>query len=269
MSIPLDKILEAAKRSGFDAELKVASALSAKRWTATQSVYYLDNDEKKGRELDCYAYRIFYERDTKPEVNCHINFCIEVKKTECPFMFFSSSPGVVEPGRGFATINWLNRIDNKILPYKSIERRKPLGDTERIARSYCSFKDNKTDQIKGGILSALKGALHYKTNCNERESDVSHDICFFVPMLVVDGEIYECYFETGSAELKAQRVETLVYMQHYLSEHYGKVSNRVVVTTLDHLPVLLEEYEDWGLDMLQTLEARRSLYGTCIEETST
>ena len=234
--------------------------LSKAGWSVDQNVYYIDKDEQKGRELDIHAYKSFHHTTTKPEVTCYIQLCIEVKKTTDPFIFFSNRAKKYEYGSGYSLFNWKNKVSNKVLSYKDIEKFRPFAAPSLIARSYCSFKDGKTQQIQGGILSAVKGAFHYKEECNETYSDYSRDICFFLPVLIVDGPLYECYFEDGSNELTAEPEDTLVYMQNYLSSNYGSISSRVTVITPSALPAYLKACTDWGAHMHSVMIENRDAF---------
>lgn len=98
--------------------------------------------------------------------------------------------------------------------------------------------------------------MHYVSECNEAYSELSHDVFFFLPILIVDGPVFECYFEKGSSDLKAGEVNELVFMQNYLSPSYGRVTTRVTVLTLSALAGSLVAYEQWGLHMIQTMRAR-------------
>lgn len=80
MSIPLEKIVEAAGKAGFETELRTASIVADAAWRANQNVYFIDKDEGKGRELDLRAYQYFSSTHKKPEVTCMITLCIEIKK---------------------------------------------------------------------------------------------------------------------------------------------------------------------------------------------
>ncbi|VWX51770.1 hypothetical protein [Novosphingobium sp. 9U] len=257
MPIPIEKVLEAAQKAGFDSELKVAACLSVAGWNANQNVYFVDKDEGKGRELDVAAYRIFNGVDEKPEVTCVINLLIEVKKTADPFIFYSNKPRSYEGPRGFGLFNWSNTEPPGPLGYKGIERSRPFKNPEHLARSYAAFRDGKTNQIQSGILSAFKAAIHEQERCDETYSDVSGDICFFIPMMVVEGPLYECFFEEGADTLSAREVDEVVYMQNYHSENYGRVSNGVFIMTLRAFPAKLVELTQWGESMLATMVENR------------
>jgi len=259
MPIPTEKIVDRAKASGFDAELQVASILLRSGWSARQSVYYIDKDERKGRELDIVAHRAFISIKSKPEITCRIFLCIEVKRTQEPFIFFTSTPSKFEGGTGYGLLNWRKDVQPPLLPFKAIEKDRPLGDAERLARSYISFKDAKEQHIRSGVISAFKGAVHASESADETYSDTSHDICFYIPIVVVDGPLYECFFPEETSELAANEIDRIVYMQNYLSENYGEVTCRVNIISLAALEELVADYKSWGERMLASMVARRNV----------
>ncbi len=250
--------MEEINKAGFDSELKVEHALASQKWSIDQNVYYYDKDEGKGREIDIVATLVSYDKhESQPYVSCRIYLCIEIKKTADPFIFFSSKHRKFERGAGFSTLNWLNNIDNRILKYDQIENKRPMSAPSYLARSYMALKDGKTQQIRAGVLSAVKGAIHFREECNEGYDDHSKDICFFMPILVVDGEIYQCNHEEAGNKLQVQATNELVYVQNYLSEQYGKISSRVYVYTLDRFIDAVSQFDEWATDIRIALMANR------------
>src|SRR6218665_164736 len=229
MPIPLEKIVEEALKAGFVTELQVASTVSKATWTPHQNVYFIDKDEGKGREFDLKAHKMFWSTKEKPEVSCLIALCIEVKKTSEPFVFYSSKKGFVDDPSGYGILHWKQNVGPAVLGYNDIEKHRPLSDTKRLARSYSCLKTGQTQHIQSGIISAFKAAIHECDNCFEAFSDTSGDICFFVPVMVVDGPMYECYFEDEGHTPIAREVNEIVYLQNYHSKNYGRVSNSVHV----------------------------------------
>lgn len=260
MQVPIEEIIKKSLGSGFDSELKVASSLVSSGWAATQNIYYIDKDERKGRELDIVAHRAFSDYSLTPKINMWIYLCIEVKKSKEPEIFFSNYAGRFEPGRAYGLLHWKHRINNSILHWKEIEECKPLGDQKRIARSYMSFKDQGTQKLKSGILSAFKGAIYMAENCEERYDESSHDLCFFMPLVVIDGSIAECYFDKLDGNLIGRYVDNIAYAQNYRSESYGEVRGNVIVTNIINLSNLLGKFEVWGRSMLTSMVARHGQF---------
>lgn len=257
MTIPPEKILELAAKGGFDTELKIAAILSGNGWKPSQSVYYLDKDESVGRELDVYAYKGFNDTKEEPKLSCYLQLSIEAKKTSQPFIFFTSPANSFEGGKGFGMLRWCHNVGNTVLDYNQIESRKPLSKHERLGRSYMAFKGGGEQQIRSGLLSSLKGAIHYTETCDERYNDTSRDICFFLPMLIVEGDLFECFYEDGNDELTVQQVQSLVHLQNYASPKYGMLSQSIHVLTLQEFERTLPDYNLWGQSMLQALQKSR------------
>lgn len=245
MPVPAEKVLERAKASGFDAELAVAAVLRARRWGATSNVYYIDADEDVSRELDILGHKPFYMTTEKPEIYCWLYICAEVKRTSDPFIFFSDKVQGTDFGIGYGLLHTKNRVDRFVLPYTKIDDFCPVSGQNRLARSYIAFKDGKAQQVRGGVISAFKGAMYQAGKEPSRYSDSSHDISFFVPLLVVDGPLWESY-HNEDAELVAEEVDEIIYLQNYLSPAYNSVTTRVAVVTLKALPAFLERMERWG-----------------------
>lgn len=266
MPIPLEKIVDAAEKAGFKTELKAASIVANAKWKANQNVYFIDKDEGKGRELDLRAYRIFSSTDEKPEVRCMITLCVEIKKTADPFIFYTSKKGRHDGSSGYGIFNWHKNVSRFVLSYNDIEEKRPLKNVERLARSYSCFKSGQTQHIQAGVISAFKAAIHERDNCNEVYSDLSGDLCFFIPVMVVDGPLYECFFEHGEDTLTAREIDEVVYLQNYHSENYGRVSNNVLVMNLTTLGRRIPEFTAWGEHMLSVMARNRAKVRTAAKD---
>jgi hypothetical protein len=137
-----------------------------------------------------------------------------------------------------------------------------MAEVTRLARSYSCFKNGQTQHIQSGVISAFKAAIHERDNCNEVYSNLSGDICFFVPMMVVDGPLYECFFEEDEETLTAREIDEVVYLQNYHSENYGRVSNNVHVMNLTTFGQRLPEFAAWGEHMLTVMIQNRAKVAT-------
>lgn len=253
MPIPPEKIIQLAQKSGFDAELRAASIARKAGFSVRQSIYFNDKDEGKGRELDLQATTVAHNTHTDPKIWCSVELSIEVKKTQEPFIFFTSVRETVERGEGYAMIRFTHNVDNKVLPVGRLDSRKPLSRPVRLARTYVGAKNGGQSQIFSGVISAVKAALHSQETCEEVYNDTSRDIVLFVPMMVVDGPICEVYLDEDSGELKASEVDEVVYVQNYMSENYGEVTSQVVVVTMDRFERILPAYAAWATSVKEHL----------------
>lgn len=258
MPIPLEKVVEAAEKAGFATELRAASILNNAGWRSNQNVYFIDRDEGKGRELDLRAHMIFSSTNTNPQVRCMVTLCIEIKKTADPFIFYTNKKGKHDGPAGYGILHWKNNVDRFVLSYQDIEIKRPMMAAERVARSYSCFKNGQTQQIQSGIISAVKAAIHERDDCNEVYSDLSGDLCFFVPIMVVDGPLYECFFEEGKDNLTAREIDEVVYIQNYNSVNYGHISSNVHVMNLNTFDTRLSDFAAWGEHMLDVMAQNRA-----------
>lgn len=257
MPIPTEKIIEAAKREGFATELQTASIAIGAGWRTNENVYYIDKDENKGRELDLSMYRLFCETSQKPEVTCMITLCVEVKRTQDPFIFFcSDQKDQYEGSAGYGIFNWNRNIDRFVLSFQDIDKLRPMSKPVRLARSYTSFKTGKAQHIQSGIISAFKAAIHAKNACNEAYSNTSGEICFFIPIVVVDGPMYQCFYDKSN-ELVAEEVQNVVYKQNYHSPNYGRVSSNVLVIDINFFKYQLSKFDRWGEHILSVMIQNR------------
>jgi len=254
----LESIVELARKAGFETELRAAAMLSKAGWRPSQNVYYFDKDENKGRELDICAYKLISHSHDAPHVMIMITLCIEVKRTVEPFVFYSNSTSDHDFGSGYGLLMWHHNIDSNVLSFRDIEKNRPNSKPGRICRSYASLKDGKTQHIQGGILSALKGAVQYRDRCNERFDDTSRDACFFAPIVVVDGPLYECYIDENTMQLTAVEADCLVYMQHYESEKYGQMSHRVDIVTMSAFENYIDKHSSWLENLLKSATINRN-----------
>ena len=257
----LERITQQAKAVGFDSELKTASILLENGWSVSQSIYYIDKDENVGRELDIHAHFPFQSLSSCPEVTFRILLSIEVKKSKQPLIFFSSKPGSLERGVGYGALHWMSRVDRHVLSYHDIEKKRPLKNLPRLGRSYMSLKSGEQQQIKGGVISAFKAAIHDHQDADETYSQNSHDLCFYLPVLVVDAPLFECYFPDTSAELTAESIDYIEFVQNYMSTSYGSVRSRVSITTLGNLDTFLGQQKVWEEDILATMNLQKHRFG--------
>ena len=247
-------MISAASQAGFNSELKAAKILNQKGWRVDSNVYYIDKDENKGRELDISSYKLYGWTDSEPPVTCSINLCIEVKKTTAAFLFFSNEKQTIksagneynlESGSGYGLLHWKQNIDRHVLPAHITEKKNPSSSIELISRAYCGYSKGGEQNIKSGIHSAVKAAIYMKDNCDDRYTGDSRDITFFVPILVVDGEVFDCTLNQDGSELQSMKKDFLVYSQNYMSPKYGGIACRVNVVTLKHLKKHLSDLHTW------------------------
>lgn len=255
MTICPNKILEDIEKTGFPTELRISSQLYKCKWKVYQNLYYFDKDESKGRELDILSNRSFISNYGDPICSVHVKMIIEVKKSKSkPWIFFTTPTdrsGNTEgygglDVAGYSILHWKQNISFKLLSATDIDSLKPGSNSLRIGRSFVTaFSNGDTSQIRGALISATKAAIHAQEDPvhHEGQTTSSSDIVFFVPVVVVDAEIFECYLNNN--DLMLESVEYLPVKQEYLSQHYKENTYQIDVVKMSYFPKYLELQEKW------------------------
>lgn len=217
------KILQQIGKTGFPLELRIAKTLGDDGWYVAQSVYFVDKDQNKGREIDIRALKnsIF----VKKEIEYFVRTCVvlECKKSEeKPWVVFTSNPTCYdvpwdEQVEGLdPNVIWLSdeeeKIYHKVHPYSSFLRR---------GRSFFEpFKNNETgESIYKALTTVVKALIALKA---DRFGLYGNSACVFYPLVVFDGLLYEAYLEDGSIQVAA--AESLLVSFNYESAEYSRSS---------------------------------------------
>ena len=87
----IEKLKSQIIKGGFPFELEVARMFLKSKWHVENNTYYLDRDEKKGREIDLIAEYIKQFEAPKHYSEFVFSFITEIKKeTEKPWVFFAT-----------------------------------------------------------------------------------------------------------------------------------------------------------------------------------
>ena len=94
------KLLNDIKETGYPLELKIANKFRNNSWQLKYNSYYVDKDEKKGREIDLISntLRAFPEKDTSesekdkyPYLEVNLSLIIEIKESrDKPWVVFTT-----------------------------------------------------------------------------------------------------------------------------------------------------------------------------------
>jgi hypothetical protein len=255
VGIDPDKVLADVEKTGFPTELRVAAQLRNRGWSVSHNVYFMDKDEVKGREVDISAGSVEMCTTKKPEISVYNELLIEVKQSKSyPWVIFSSPKDVLDAG-GYSLLHWKKRVSSGMLTAQSIEAKRPGARSERIGRSsYRAMTKSDTATIAEAILSATKAAIHACDECDEQYSDNSYDIVFFTPVVIVDGELFDCFVDQND-ELSIHKCEYMSFRQIYMSDKYEERGFNVDIVTQDKFPEYLIAQETWIRSIFKNLEA--------------
>lgn len=249
------KVLADIEKTGFPSELHVAQRLSERKWYVSNNVYYFDKDESKGREIDVSSYNSVQETNLKPEITVWTNLLIEVKKSKSkPWVIFTSPRGYTEVG-GYALLNQMHHVDHRLLSLDQIEGHRPGAKTKRIGRVSClAFAKGGTSQITDAVLSSTKASIHANEEADGIYRETSYDVVFHTPVVVLDGELFECYLDS-KGRLEIHESTHIAFRQNYLSEHYKEDRYHVDIVTMSAFGNYLRAHEKWARSVFDALSA--------------
>ena len=129
-----DKILQEIDKTGYPTEIVCASAMQNRGWAVVHSPSYLDDLENRSREFDIRAYRTKRQDVRGHNYSVGIYLMTECKKSEKPWVFFTTPERYLEEPIG-QVIHW------------SLGKRQAFTDREN---SHAFISDN-----------VLRGFHHY------------------------------------------------------------------------------------------------------------
>ena len=252
------KISEDIERTGYPTELTVGKILEQKGWELHYNVYYIDEDERKGREIDIVATEVIYHK----ELPIHIEYSLicAVKKSSKPWVVFSTEATGLEGG-GW---NWLHVSENlngNILPADKIDANSTISQFRRLGHAYHVAFQNNNSSILEALSSAVKASEQHRKHYEEwyeedRRSDEArkksskkyHSLVILEPMIILDGQLYEAYLNVEK-KLIVKKVNHIPVCFGYISlayKHAEYFSNYIVeIVTVDALSRLVSKKRRW------------------------
>lgn len=269
MGIDPKKVLEDVGKTGFPTELKVASMLRSHNWDVMQSAYFMDTDENKGREIDIISRWFQHKECDNKTIRVNVSLIIEVKKSQDkPWVVFTS-PREYREVTGYMLLHRQNKVDETILRTDEIERHRPGRNLPRIGRTAyrAMTRSNDDSQVSAAVMSAVKAAIHARDAISLVRDDGAHEIEFFCPVVVLDGELFECYLDEYG-EIVAESTRFLKYRQSYIFDDRSKgksltnlITKRSIerqfsvdFVTLRHFESYLDLHSRWINSMFSTIE---------------
>ena len=235
------EVLKAVEQTGFPLELRVSEMLQSRGYFVANSVYYIDQDEGKGREIDIRAvknYDFVHNQEKYFVRHCLLLECKRMLRR--PWVIFTSPAtgydrGLGEPfARGLPSSKWMDKGLGPIL-----EKIHPVFQYRRRGRGFTElFKGEDTrgtDNVFRSVVTAAKAAA---ATHKSKFASGARNICFFYPMVVLDGELWDAHLN-GPA-MDAIQAEAVVVSFHYESPTYKNERLLIPVVTTGHLPVLID-----------------------------
>jgi hypothetical protein len=204
------KILEEITKTGFPLELRVADFLQRDGRYVANSLYYLDQDEGKGREIDLRALKNlfldFYLEKHPSEFDspCSVRDCllIECKKSNKPWVIFTSAgtpydnelfdldcQGFDENAEWY-TETFLTELE-KVHPFAT--------DKMRGRGHFEPFKGGEGgEMIFKAITTVVKATIATRKNGFGAGRG---SVFFYYPLVVFDGLLFEAHLKDGAISL--------------------------------------------------------------------
>ena len=238
----ISKISNEIEKTGFPLELRVAELLTKRKYHVAHSLYYIDEDENKSREVDLRALHNTEIKNLDGKT-CFIRNCllIECKKTtNKPWIFLSSSKSSYDPDfYDLPSIPEVNILSSD--EWYQFEKIHPFCMYEVSGRSYFqAFKNNEnSEMIFKALTTAVKATLH---NMKSGFGRVKNDLCFYYPMVILDGDIYQAVLING--QITVQQVNSVLVSFLYKSPIYEKSRGFAIpVINEEVLPVFIDRLE--------------------------
>jgi hypothetical protein len=205
-------VFDAVSRSGYPLQTVVAEKLS-QAFHVREEWSYLDRDTKNLRTIDVVASCPLYElADEQPRVRPQLDVLIECKKSDLPFVFFStrhkpwlrSFPLVAGLKSREITLvtddnlsTWTTSILNVLgLLAHPFHKLVPVSNTfsKCVRRGGGELELSGEDSYNGVVLPLIKAAAHFEATEAPRDTHVYFDSHLTVPVAVVDAPMV--LFET-------------------------------------------------------------------------
>jgi len=246
-------IAKEINKTGFPLELRVSKSLQGKGYHIANNLYFIDQDEGKGREVDMRALKHYEFKSGGKTYFVYHCLLIECKKSaEKPWIIFTSPKTVYDSllfylhCRGVKkNIKW---VDYGI-PAK-MEKIHPLSISKRRGRSFFEpFKSDKEGKtIYESLIKSVKAAIAMRDN----EFGVfSNTVCIYYPVVIFDGKLYEAYLDDRN-KIVPQKADSIMVSFFYESPKYQDerfivpiVTERYLSTFCSDLDSILQFYGEF------------------------
>jgi hypothetical protein len=182
---------------------------------------------------------------------------VEIKKSEKPWIVFTSKRKMGDILGGYGLINHTHNIDSDQLAARDINRAHPSVNHEHFGRNgYVAFSGNNS-QLFSAIVSATKASIEEHRLAEEHKeayNENSLDAVFYTPLVILDGKLFSAFLNT-KGETELQEFQHIAYKFNYMSPSYEQDSYLVDIVTLDGLSTYIDKQEGWLESMLKTLSS--------------
>lgn len=239
-----DKIATEIEKTGYPLELRAAEVLRRPNSHLAYNVYYIDSDEQKGREIDLRWLRNVRIGPLEGPASVWVRYslAIECKRATKPWVFLTSPRASYDQEIGSALYYGLPRLALSQDELKRARERHPMFRSHSLGRGFFeAFKsEEKESRIFGAVVTAVKATLAARQE--EFAATSGNSICFYYPLVIVDGPMFEGRLENGS--VVAQEVSRTVVSFSYASPAYGDQQLLVPVIRIEEMAAFVDELDE-------------------------
>ncbi len=224
----IQKLKSQITKGGFPFELEVARVFLKCKWEVENNTYYIDHDEKKGREIDIIAK--YYKQFNGPKNHYSefiFSFIIEIKKElEKPWVIFSTETTDFENAiYEFHSNKVATNFNDKVL-YDSFKKHNQKLN-KSIGRSFTEGFSNGRDKIFASLCNVTKAYIH-KFESTKKDESTDSLLYYYEPLIVLNGQLFEAYLNKED-ELDIVNREHIQFRFNYLSDYYKERMNGYII----------------------------------------
>lgn len=245
-----DEILKAISKSGYLFESEISRFLSENGFFVESNVIFQDPITNKNREIDIVAetYKDFSSFDID-RVSCKTRFFFELKNNDFPLVLLTQLQ--FNPNTPEDLFKEILTIPSGI-EYDSYNAwTETLYDhNKRFYTQYCSFSKKRNNELMAShpdeLYTSLAKLCWYCEDESIRTTELFEELTnkyfrhwLYVPVLLIQDDLYELDNENGEP-----RLEKVKHSRLMLNFHYGNrpTSTIIYVVTKNYL-------EDWLKEM--------------------
>jgi hypothetical protein len=247
------RIAKDLKKSGFVAELHTGQALQRHGWRVAFGETYLDRDDGKSREIDIEAYRVFNDEGANLQVV--MNLYVEVKQaSKYPWTVFMTRDSL--HAYGWTILHAGQAYMKKGgAPFTTAMTTEPMSRSDKKVGTafHEAFRHSEAPStIYKALMSACKAAFHHQANWGESDENRRFEpdrrvvLEFFVPLIVVAGQLFEVHLVDD--DIEARPGEWLPIKLNYSSPQYRDgedVLFHPYLTSLTSIETCLVAFDKW------------------------
>jgi hypothetical protein len=248
----IKKIKEEVLKTGFPLELRIADFLNRNKYYVAHSLYYIDEDENKSREVDLRALKKLGfrgEDKNKEDREFLVNHCffIECKKSKNPWVFLCSTRNAYDVGcNEMPSVSKKNFIEKENLDI--LQSKHPFSNYSLMGRSYFELGKKNNENIFKAITTTVKATLYSIEQGFPFLSSTS--ICYYYPIVILEGRLFQGILNGNQIEV--EEVNSVLLSFLYESNKRKNSRFAIPIITESEVPSFFKKMDN-TLDFLSNL----------------